>query len=541
MTSPFHTGELQAQTRLGLKDVGSWARQVIRPAMPDQHREFFAQLPFLVAAARDALGRPWATLLTGEPGFVSSPDETHLAIASLPPPGDATHGAFTEGGDVGLLGIELDTRRRNRVNGRIKRLEDASFEFEVAQSFGNCPQYITERSWSNINEAERLSPDATRFTQLDDGLQRWISVADTFFVASGYDKDPTGSERNGLDASHRGGAPGFVEVSSPTSLVFPDYSGNRFFNTIGNLIADPRIGITFVDFEHGHLLQLTGRAKIDWDSDQIQRHPGAERLVEVEIDDIIEVKHALPIRWAAPLSSRRNLSLTQRVKESDQITSFYFQSVDGKPLAPFQPGQHLPIEVPIEGSKQPLARTYTLSNVQGSNQYRISVKREALGLVSKLLHDGLAVGDVLRAWPPSGDFTLNDSQSPVVLASAGVGITPMLSMLTHLADMSSDREILFIHGTRDSRHHAFQQDVDLLADKLPNLKVHYVYSRPSDMDRNESKFQTEGHITADLIRELMPSRDSEFYLCGPTTFLSDIRRGLLTLGVHDHLIQFESF
>ena len=121
MSSPFHEGEQSVQARLGVReDIEPWARKVVRAFLPEEHRAFYAELPFIVLAARDAAGRPWATLLAEEPGFISSPDPQSLQLRVLPSAGDALEGALVPESDIGLLGIELHTRRRNRVNGRVR-------------------------------------------------------------------------------------------------------------------------------------------------------------------------------------------------------------------------------------------------------------------------------------------------------------------------------------------------------------------------------------------------------------------------------------
>jgi predicted pyridoxine 5'-phosphate oxidase superfamily flavin-nucleotide-binding protein len=149
--SPFHEGEQQIQSRLGVPDeIEPWAQRVVRGDLPEEHRAFYSQLPFLVLAARDSADRPWATILAGEPGFTSSPDPHTLQIAALPSPGDALSDALSSGEDLGLLGIELHTRRRNRVNGRVAGRDSQGLTLSVEQSFGNCPQHITERNWKRV-------------------------------------------------------------------------------------------------------------------------------------------------------------------------------------------------------------------------------------------------------------------------------------------------------------------------------------------------------------------------------------------------------
>jgi len=150
--SPFHEGEQRVQEQLGVRDaIEPWARQVVRPYLPEEHRNFHTSLPFLVAAARDGEGRPWATLLVGPPEFVRSPDPEQLTIDARPVPSDALEAALTTATNLGLLGIELETRRRNRVNGRVEKNGAGPIVFRVDQSFGNCPQYIHERTWRRVS------------------------------------------------------------------------------------------------------------------------------------------------------------------------------------------------------------------------------------------------------------------------------------------------------------------------------------------------------------------------------------------------------
>ncbi|MEM7159329.1 MAG: pyridoxamine 5'-phosphate oxidase family protein [Myxococcota bacterium] len=291
---PFHTGEQQAQACAQVHGLASKVRRFVRPYMPDQHREFYASLPFMVVAARDEGERPWVTFVWGTPGFVRSPTPTTLHVDARPDAADALADALVPGVDVGLLGIELATRRRNRINGRIMSGEVGALEVQVGQSFGNCPKYITPRTWQAVARPGS-PPSAERHATLDARLTRWIEGADTLFIASGY-AGQRGDRRTGMDASHRGGEPGFVVVRDERTVVIPDYAGNNFFNTIGNLMVDPRVGLLFVDFETGSLLQLTGRAAIDWATPDAAKYPGAKRLVVVTVDEVVVLPEVLPMR-----------------------------------------------------------------------------------------------------------------------------------------------------------------------------------------------------------------------------------------------------
>ncbi|WP_338664835.1 pyridoxamine 5'-phosphate oxidase family protein [Pararoseomonas sp. SCSIO 73927] len=248
--------------------------------MPDQHRLFFAGLPFVVIGAVDPEGRPWATLRAGRPGFMSSPDPRHLRLDLPRDPADPADAGMEDGDAIGLLGIEPATRRRNRMNGTLLRDGPGAFTVRVEQSFGNCPQYIRQREVRALRDP-RAAPSAPPLVTEgpDERARRIIAGADTFYVASFA--DPPGGGRQ-VDVSHRGGRPGFVRIGADGALTIPDFSGNRFFNTLGNLLANPRAGLVFVEDATGDLVQMTGRAEVLADSPEVAAFPGAERLWRFE-------------------------------------------------------------------------------------------------------------------------------------------------------------------------------------------------------------------------------------------------------------------
>ncbi|MGF6817469.1 putative pyridoxine 5'-phosphate oxidase superfamily flavin-nucleotide-binding protein [Paraburkholderia atlantica] len=298
--SPFHAGEQEAQQRAGVRDVAeSMGRRGIRRFMPEQHREFFAAQPFLVIGGVDASGQPWATLRASSPGFVSSPDARTLRIEGGALAGDPLAAAWREGAQLGALGIEPRTRRRNRVNGVVRSVQGDTLQVEVMQSFGNCPKYIQSRTPSFIERnaaATRAQPEIA--THLSSADRELLASADTFFIASANLSEEAGVGKGG-DVSHRGGAPGFVRVDDANTLTTPDYSGNRFFNTIGNLVHDPRAGLLVIDFATGDLLYLAVRAEIIWDGDELAAFAGAQRLVRFHVDEVRRSPGALPFQWSA--------------------------------------------------------------------------------------------------------------------------------------------------------------------------------------------------------------------------------------------------
>ncbi len=536
--SPFHVGEKLVQERMGVRAIEDWAKKVVRPYLPDQHKDFYTALPFLVAAARDDAGQPWATILEGSEGFVEAPDERSLLINALPANGDALEHALKCGGDLGILGIELATRRRNRVNGVIAEANKAGLAFQVGQSFGNCPQYIRERNWRRV---EYNTPGAPIVSdQLSQSQQSWIANADTFFIASGY-RGEGENATYGMDASHRGGDRGFVRVTSEKRVLFPDYAGNNHFNTIGNLMLDPRAGFLFVDFETGGLLQLTGHVDIDWDSELIEQLPGARRLVILEIEQVVELPSALSLRWDYDAESVRSLRVVEKIKESEDVTSFVFEARDGGPLARYSSGQHLPIELQVDGIEGAVRRTYSLSGPPSADRYRISVKREPKGLASRHLHDNVGPGEIVDSRVPAGDFLIESSERPMVFVSAGVGITPLLSMLYDLAEENSSRPVWFIHGARDGKHHPFANEVRGLARRKQNICLHIRYSRPVEEDKAGKDYDSVGRVDISLLRDLVDRSDAHYYLCGPTAFMAQLQTDLESIGVPANQVHTESF
>ncbi|MBT9316055.1 pyridoxamine 5'-phosphate oxidase family protein [Leptothoe spongobia] len=301
--SPFHPGEQTVQTRLGARDrMEVVGRKVIREFLPEQHRQFYAQLPHFLVGTVDAEGNPWASIVVGEPGFVSTPDDRTLHIAAQPLFSDPLAQNLAIGSKVGCLGIELHTRRRNRVNGVVSEITPDGFSVTVEQSFGNCPKYIQARQFNLQNFDSNTAKPVYAFTMLDSVKRDVIAAADTLFIATAY-LDNEADVTNGVDVSHRGGSLGFVRVDGNT-LTIPDFAGNCIFNTFGNIEVNPRAGLLFIDFEKGNLLYLTGRAEVIWDDDpDIACYPGAERLLKFYLHRGVYVEGSLPLSWSVPEQS----------------------------------------------------------------------------------------------------------------------------------------------------------------------------------------------------------------------------------------------
>jgi uncharacterized protein len=297
--SPFHEGERAVQQRLGIADKMEVAgRRAIRDYMPEQHREFFAQLPFVLVGSLDAHGQPWASVLYGEPGFMTTPDATHLDVRGNVPHADPLPDMLAPGAALGLLGIQPHTRRRNRMNGTVEWIEGRHFGLRVNRSFGNCPKYIQARE-PRLVAPETSTPRVRRADALDPAMQRLVATADTYFIATAVGEEPGSSARpHGADISHRGGRPGFVRVDDARTLTAPDFIGNFYFNTLGNIVANPRAGLLFIDFDKGDLLYLAVDAQIIWEGEEVAAFEGAQRLLRFRIRSATLVEDGLPLRWS---------------------------------------------------------------------------------------------------------------------------------------------------------------------------------------------------------------------------------------------------
>ena len=295
----FHEGELALQRRTGAREhLAEAGPRVIRDHMPAQHREFFAQLPSLVTGTVDAAGQPWASVLAGAPGFVTSPDPRLLAVRARPLPHDPLNETLADDAPIGLLGIEPHTRRRNRLNGRVANVHGGGFDVEVGQSFGNCPKYIQARRPEFIGLGDAW-PVVERANALDLTARDMVANADTFFIATAH---PLAGHADapafGVDVSHRGGKPGFVRADGDEELTVPDFAGNFFFNTLGNLALNPRCGLLFMDFVQGDLLYLAAQAAIVTEGAELRSFQGAQRLLKLRVLSAMRVRGVLPLRWS---------------------------------------------------------------------------------------------------------------------------------------------------------------------------------------------------------------------------------------------------
>lgn len=572
--SPFHQGEQEIQQRLGVRDkMERFGRQVIRDHMPEQHREFYAQLPFLFVGHTDSQGWPWASILFNPSGFISSANNKNLHINTLTVTGDPLNESLIKDNRLGLLGIELETRRRNRLSTHITDVSNQGIELAVDQAFGNCPQYIQHRELHTIDPTSLPTEEIKNVTKFDAQAIELISNSDTFFVAS-YVANGSQSASEGADVSHRGGKPGFIRVDDNKTLTIPDYLGNFHFNTLGNFVENAKAGLLFIDFTQGHLLTLTGTVEILWDSPDTQFFAGAERLWKFHIDHGRWLKNVLPLRWSlqdyspnteltgswkeADAARKSNqlkntwqpYQITKIVEESSVIKSFYLQApADQKPQ--FEAGQFLTVKKTIHDKEQ--IRTYTVSSAPSDEQLRISIKHEqghndiAAGVFSSFMHKQVSVGDIIQAKAPTGSFTFDtSSQRPTVLIAAGIGITPMISIARYVLQEAirtrSIQPLTLICSVRNEAQRAFFSELNQIVESSSgHIRVFWALSQAESHLKPGVDYHHLGRISKQWLETIILTDECDVYLCGPNSFMQNQYNSLRELGVDDNYIYAEAF
>lgn len=268
MESKYHAGELQLQEKFDETKMANRVGRIINDKVIAGAIPFVENQPFVIVSSTDQAANIWTSILMGEPGWINAKEEGKIRFAlskNLSTDTDILLTNLKENNQVGMIFIELATRRRYRVNGRM-RIDGSNLELAIQEAYANCPKYI-QRRIPTFGDQENISPIVTNGSTLGEAEKNWISQADTFFVGS---QSSTGY----LDASHRGGNPGFIEVLDNGDLKIPDYVGNSMYNTLGNLVQVPKAGLLFMDFGTGNILQLTGTTSFLFnqvsDSDQLK-------------------------------------------------------------------------------------------------------------------------------------------------------------------------------------------------------------------------------------------------------------------------------
>ncbi|GAA0467343.1 hypothetical protein Ade02nite_88690 [Paractinoplanes deccanensis] len=291
-----HAGE-QAVQRLAGEGGPGWGTPMFDCEIGG-FAPFLSRQRLIALSGAAADGKIWCTVLTGDEGFIAVPDDRTMVIHALPPAGDPLRDAFTEPADVGTVVLSPQTLRRVKVSGTAHR-EGDRLVLRTEQVVGNCPKYLQLRTVVEDTAPPSGVPHGTLSRELNGEQQAMVRTADTFFIGSR-------APGHGADANHRGGQPGFVTVLDARTLSWPDYLGNSFFMTLGNLHLDPRCGLAFLDWETGRTLQLTGTARINWDEQTANRFPGAQRMIEFNIDSVAEIERASSLRWQLHAYSRFN-------------------------------------------------------------------------------------------------------------------------------------------------------------------------------------------------------------------------------------------
>lgn len=589
-SSPFHQGEKKIQQRLGCsQQMEDFGRRVIRDYMPDQHREFYRRQSYIFAGFADASGQPWASILFNPAGFIQSPDAKTLLLSPQLLPFDPLRQVLQQAEnelsqvahpDIALLGIELATRRRNRVSMRLVQSCDNNIKLTLKQSFGNCPQYIQSRL---LMQSLQVNPAATvlELTQLNQAAQDLISRSDTFFVASILPtKQACDEVSGGADISHRGGKPGFVRIDNNRSLSIPDYAGNNHFNTLGNLIENPKAGLLFIDFESGDVLSLSGTTEVLLDSDEIAHFKGAERLWKFHLKQGFYAKAVLQGQWlldsyslntqltgtwaeakqqaelAQQKSQFENYNIVAIEDQSSSIRSFYLAPQSGFNRQ-FESGQFITLKAEINGKQE--QRCYSLSSAPSDENYRISVKKD--GVFSAYLH-ALTTAQSLQVLPAEGRFVYDlASSKPALMLAAGIGITPFLSMLresvSHAIAKRYWRPAILIISLPSLAELSFVDEVNqLLQYSEGRLSVFYCFSRllqkPSPEQLQGAKLNADNCFNRRLDQSLLAQilkrcawlddiAAIEAHLCGPASFMQAAYDALLALGMDDKAVLAEAF
>ncbi|MCB1874797.1 MAG: pyridoxamine 5'-phosphate oxidase family protein [Chromatiales bacterium] len=533
--NPFHAGELAVQERAGARQAARINAAALSPHIPSGAVPFIEQQGMAVLGSLDTQGNVWASLLFGEPGFVSAEDERHVVLdqaTALSAAGDPLWQNLADVPQVGMLLIELATRRRLRINGIARHRSGGRWRIEVERSYGNCPKYIQARHLLVPRASTAHNPSRFREgRRLETGQRAWIAQADTCFVASAHPEQ-------GADASHRGGNPGFIQVLSPDRLRLPDYAGNRMFNTLGNFASYPHAGLLFIDFERGRILQLCGRPEIRWNlTDEEHATGGTARFWDFIVQRWRESELPLRPQWRFiaysphnPRSKEDNhAQLTLRIEKTwqatDHIKTFELARTDGQPLPAFEAGAHLPVRV-RDRSGAWVERCYSLlSDPTDTRRYRIAVLAEPKGRGGSLyLHHALHTGDILHARTPANGFPLRSSAEHSILIAGGIGITPLLSMLHALRTGARSFELHY--SAKRWSGLAFRAEINALAE----AQTHFYASQEPGAPRLD-------------LEELLsaPKPGTHVYVCGPRRMILAVRETAEKRGWLSGQIHVESF
>ena len=434
---------------------------------------------------------------------------------------------------------------------------DTGLIFEVREFSPNCPKYINQRKiLFDIQGAEPINALAVREerTRLSESDQAFVNAMDTLWIGS-Y------APGVGADTNHRGGKPGFIRVTSPTSIEWPEYRGNGMFFTSGNLEVNDNAGVTLIDFDTGSFIQMTGRAEVDWQHDG--SYEGATRVIRYQIENLVRIDHATTHRWQRLDYSPYNpviagaqnsiepgsvvfptiVTLAKIVKETENVKTFRFLS---DRQIQFLPGQYATFNFDnVPGGSKSEVRTWTLSetpnSIKGDNTLDITVKRVPDGVVSNWLHDHAGIGMKVTLNGIQGNMTairpdVKGTRATVpenlLLLSAGIGITPIMAIVRGLGafELQDQTSITMIHVERYESDLLFQNEIARRAGNYPDFTCTNVIT------------SEEGRLSKDKLTALVSNAPLQHvYLCGPMKFMHTMTENLVAMGVAPGNIFTEKF
>lgn len=546
--SLFHPGELTVQALANEADIAQRNGTVVSKHIIKGALAFIGQQSMTVVSSTDENNQIWTSVLFGEPGFITAQDDQHILIDRdkiIQQPHDPLWKNIEQNSQVGLVIIELSTRRRLRVNGNISLLSNGQYQVTVAQAYPNCPKYIQRRQ-PNLSAGVLTyhAPTPKFGSELTAKQLSLITKSDSFFVGSGVTDHHN-------DASYRGGAPGFVNIVNNRQLLIPDYKGNSMFNTLGNFESNEHAGLVFIDFESNKLLQLTGTAKVLWDQDdETNVTGGTKRYWHFNVSRWQETALPPALNWTffeysphnpKPLVSEElSLVVADITQQSDRIKSFKLTAKDGGILPAFEPGSHLPLEIELS-TKNTLIRHYSITSSSHDNRfYEIAVQREKNGGGgSNYMHEQLSLGQTIKGKYPVNAFALCSPGKHHILIAGGIGITPILSMLRQLAQKNESYEL----------HYSVKTDNDLAFKaeilKLAGNNAHFYVSRAmSNNGKSAKQNSSEEFLPTRLdINSLFKegTKSNHVYICGPIKMIAAVKDKADENNWQPNHIHYESF
>jgi ferredoxin-NADP reductase/predicted pyridoxine 5'-phosphate oxidase superfamily flavin-nucleotide-binding protein len=546
INSPYHEGELAIQQRVDETETARINAGAIDKTILAGALRFIEQQPMVVIGSMDPKGQVWVSTLFGNPGFIRAVDNKTLELDISQPRSaecDPLWNNLLENPDVGLLVIELGSRRRIRINGRARKVSAKRILIDVERAYPNCPKYIQRRDWKTLDTNEQHATTPGTFGEkLNESQKKLIQNADTLFVASAHPD-------HGVDASHRGGHPGFVHIFNNQQLRIPDFTGNSMFNTLGNFTSYPYAGIIFVDFgsdiSGGRLLQLTGKAEILWDMDDSQQDDslketgGTRRYWQFDItrwqESVLPYRFSWELLDASPFipelqrysnfDETLSLQVEHIQQETDRVKSFRLRADDGKALPEVLAGAHLQVMVKLPDGSEAKRHYSLLNHPDDRSWYEIGVLKEPEGRGgSRYMHEHVSEGDTLEIQLPKNAFPMATHANHSILIAGGIGITPILSMMHILSSRNKSFEMHY--SARTFAGLAFRDRIERVASDSANF---YATKEPNGQRLD--------------LKELLatPKPGVHVYICGPRGMISAVREVAEAKGWHLSQIHFESF